>query len=172
MARVQLQTLDAGVLVALIQVLDDVSRGRRIRMIPALLVRAALAAPDAIVRGLHASDAVREELAKLLVRRHATRRHLVQASHVNAVVVVVLLVIEHVLRNFRNLQAPSVPLVPHAFHAYPGVQALILVRNMLAVSRCIPVYAIIKFTTFMRDKKHRLSVGSCHLIESRDNEGQ
>lgn len=97
-------------------------------MVPAFLVQATLTTPHAIVRGLHARDAVGEELTEFFMRRHAAGRRVVQAFHVNAVVFVVFLVIEHVLRYLRDLQASIVPLMPHALHAYPGIQALILIR--------------------------------------------
>lgn len=156
MARVQLQTLDAGIGVALVQLLDEASRVRRVGMVPALLVRAALATPDAVVRGLHAGDTVCEEFAELLVGRHAARRHLIQASHVNAVVVVVLLINEEMRRQLRDRHTPIVPLVPHAFHAYPGVQALVLIHKRLAASRCIPTQRPSPFT-ILQDSRDPLS---------------
>jgi len=63
------------------------------------------------------------------MRRHATGRLVIQITfHINAIVFVVFLVIEHVLRYLRDLQASIVSFMPHALHAYPGIQALILIR--------------------------------------------
>lgn len=133
-ARVQLQTLDAGVHVTLIQLRDSL-RIRRIHIVSAYLVQTTLAAPHAIVRGLHARDAVGEELTEFPVRRHAAWRPDAQTFHVDFVV---FLLIEQVLRYLRDLQTSTVQLMPHALHAYPGIQALILICEILAIAGGIP----------------------------------
>lgn len=134
--RVQLQALDAGVLVTIVQLCDG-SRVWRIRMVPTLFVQTTLAAPHAIVRGLQARDAIGEELAELLVRRHTTWGRVVRrAFHVRTVVFVVVFLF--VMRYLRDVQATFFPRVPHTLQAYPRVQALILIRYILAVTRGIP----------------------------------
>lgn len=133
-ARVQLQTFDASIHVTLIQFRDGL-RIRRIYIVSAHLVQTALAAPHAIVRGLHARDAVGEELTELSVRRHAAWRPDAQTFHIN---LLVFLVVEHVLRYLRDLQTSTIQLMPHALHAYPGIQALILICEILAIAGSIP----------------------------------
>lgn len=133
-ACVQLQTFDAGIHVTLIQFRDGL-RIRRVYIVSAHLVQTTLATPDAIVGSLHARDAVSEELTEFSVRRHAAWWPDAQTFHVNFVV---FLVVEHVLRHLCDLQTSTIHLMPHALHAYPGIQALILIREILAITGGIP----------------------------------
>ena len=88
LTRVQLIALNAGMRVAHLEAVDRSER-RRVSYVAADLVRAALAAPDAIVGRLYAGNAIGEQFAEFFVRAHATRRCIVQTAHVFAVVRVI-----------------------------------------------------------------------------------
>lgn len=135
MTGVQLQALDAGVRVALFQILDDLG-GRRIGVIPTYFVGTTFTAPNTIVGRLDASDAIGLDLAQFLMRGHSTRWGVVQAPHVLSIVHVVLE--QCVPRYFRYRDTPPDMIVPHALYTCPRVQTLILFHQVFTMSRCIP----------------------------------